>query len=844
MLRIFRVRQKMKKIIFMSMVGMVLFMFSLQLKQLSIDSKVKIQKFVKSIHRLSNDVNMETIWRNSNGKHNGHCKIPYLKKMIRPAMSNTSTRQEVTCHRVKPHRESCQIADDLFKSKPIGTCSHQKNYEFCKIYRYESDAMLRDVTCSINQCVLPVYLGQINKNTGEKIWTPFTSAIDLTHGIYGIRKQGNFGFFYIKCVLSNENSDLDTSSVFFDQDEGVYFVLQLILLPPMYINSTEQKKMAEEKINVNIIFVDSVSRHHFYRSLPKTVDLFSNLNTNTKTKVLDFELTQSVRSRTFETLQAMFSGYVNLDEKPFGVLAMPPVALKTEELLGKFKEKGYKTLWLEDLCYLWEWGIVKDLLVHDSRLSRFETWTKLKAALLKANIDSLDITLTSCEVMLVNNHNDPFHDLDTVCFNGRHHHEYFLEYLQIYQTYLNNMNLPFFTFYETNVAHEDTGRRIQTLDVHLEDFLNFARNQPNTLTVVMSDHGNSYGDFLQRSEEGQRELYHPSMFLIIPEKVARYLGDEKMKNLIENQNRLISHLDLFYTLNSLLIGGEQVKVANRNQRFNVTSLGLFDQISPHRTCSDMPMINPNLCICEGFESTVSNNTDYVVYAHFALGKINNEIQREYREHHRHSVTGVGHCQQLRLYQFTNVRKSLHDNRMTLKMNLEVQSGVSNGNETDIFFVTMSIETGNHNITLQQVERISGYSRYKTCADEGVSLPFCVCDITSPHSTNQKHLSLEDLEEDILLMQSSIHHIENKCLYLVSNDNQVGLVLYAVNICKDLYFDISVDVQHIELDISTSLPVKTQVFPGEIQFLTSGVRSSPNSKWLWSYSISFTDLALK
>ncbi|KAK6172902.1 hypothetical protein SNE40_016471 [Patella caerulea] len=764
--------------------------------------------------------------------------------MILPTMSNA--RQDVTCHRVKPHRESCQIADDLFKSKPIGTCDHQKNYEFCKIKSYDPDDMARKsyITCSINQCVLPVYLGQINKNTGEKIWTPFNSDADLVNSIYEIEKQDNFGFFYIKCVLSNENGDLDMSNAFFDQDEGVFFVLQLILLPPMYLNHTEQKKTAEEQINVNIIFIDSVSRHHFYRSLPKTVELFSNINTNTKTKVLDFQLTQSVRSRTFETLQAMFSGYVNPDEKPFGVLAMPPVALKTEELLGKFKEKGYKTLWLEDLCYLWEWGIVKDLRVYDSTLSQIETWTKLEAALLKANIDSLGITLTSCEVMLMNNHNDPFHDLDTVCFNGRHHHEYFLEYLQMYQTHLNKMNRPFFTFYETNVAHEDTGRRIQTLDVHLEDFLNFSRNQLNTLTVVMSDHGNSYGDFLQRSEEGQIELYHPSMFLIIPEKVSHYLGDKKMKNLIENQNRLISHLDLFYTINSLLIGGEQVKVANNNQRFKVTSQGLFDQISPHRTCNDMPMINPNLCICEGFESTVSNDADHVVYAHFALGKINNEIQREYRKHHRRSSTGVGHCQQLQLYQFTNVRKSLNDNMMTLKMNLEVQSGVSNSNETDIFFVTMSVETSNHKITLQQVERISGYSRYKTCADEGVSLPFCVCDITSPHSTNQNHLSLYDLEENILLMQSSIHHIENKCLYLVSDDNHVGLVLYAVNICKDVYFDISVEVQHIKLDISTSLPVKTQVFPGEIQFLTSGVRSSPDSKWSWSYTVNFMELTLK
>ncbi|XP_046563893.1 LOW QUALITY PROTEIN: uncharacterized protein LOC124272732 [Haliotis rubra] len=614
--------------------------------------------------------------------------------------------------------------------------------------------------------------------------------------------------------------------------------VQLLILPPV-VQGSNKHKMASPSINVNFMFIDSVSRHHFFRSLPKTIKLFDRLNIGKDAVVLDFELVQAVRSRTFETLSSLFQGYVPQGDQTFGVLDMPPRALKIEGLFGLFRDAGYSTLWLEDLCFEWEWGISKDLLVHNKSLTTVETWKSLKKAFNKAGIESFGVSTASCEILYQNGVNDHFHGPDTVCFNGRHQHEYLLEYLKLYQDMMAASSKPFVTFLETNVGHEDTGRRIQQLDDHLGEYLAFMADQENTLTVVFSDHGNAYGKFLDESPEGRVELYHPALFMIVPTSVAKHLGRDKMAALTLNQGRLVSHLDLHYTIRSLISSTAHIPEVNR--QYLVTPTGLFHNVSESRQCLNVPQIPPNFCICAGGESRVKNNTLYVVYAHFAVGTMNNAIQAQFHQAHPRVVTGFGSCRRLRLAAFQHVRKAVHsDKTVSLTMDLLFETGDPSYPHHEVFMV--SVHSNNGQFVLNKFDRLSPYSKYSVCVDKGVQLQLCICDIGRKVEVDSL-MPLSNaglLQRHDLLMHASIGKVKDSqdCLCKINQENEDGLTVSVMNVCTNTRIHVSVTMDTVDMEALTSKSPQVDLHPGEIRFLFAGVAKSGKT-WNWSYQLQFT-----
>ena len=529
------------------------------------------------------------------------------------------------------------------------------------------------VQCSDRQCRAALSGAKVDSHTGQLLWRRFKSAGALEKWVNGLlqpsKSKQHFGFCFLGCGGGEwTDSDGKETDVVDDADVDAqdFEAIQILLLPP---SGTSPQSAGSARgttdTSFNLIFIDSVSRQHFFRSLPLTVKLFESLsssdNHTSKVTVLDFELVQAVRSRTFETLQTLFAGEIDPSVKPFGVLELPPEALKTEALLKGLKKGGYSTLWLEDLCYLWEWGLAKDLLVHNKSLDRAETWRAMQRALEKAGIDSLEVTYAMCKVLSANGVPDHFHGPDTVCFNGRHQHDYLLDSLLLYQEAAVKAGTPFFTFVETNVGHEDTGRRVQTLDRSLRRYLQRAVGQENTLTVLLSDHGNSYGPLLGESMEGRMELFHPLLFLLVPARLAESLGGDAMDALRQNQRRLVSHLDLHYTLRSLVERHPSSEASPKHRAYNVSGRGLLSPVSVARGCQHIPRVMPNLCICENFDMPADSDDYHALFAHLAVGKINNEIQRQFVQQTLAAggrpSRAFGHCQRLHLAAFTNVRKS-------------------------------------------------------------------------------------------------------------------------------------------------------------------------------------------
>lgn len=530
------------------------------------------------------------------------------------------------------------------------------------------------VHCDSSRCHGNLELGLINMQSGALETTSYASSTNLEDKIYQLLvspKESHFGFCYVKCPslspevynhyeLYDDNDDYDNTSYryteLYDNNVGI----QLLILPPknLHLKSSPRRQSAKSTININIIMLDSVSRHHFFRSLPKTVDLFERLNSENprKGKVLDFQLLQALKSWTFETLVALFTGFVNNSETPFGMYDMPPAALDLGILLEPFRKLGYHTLWLEDLCWSWEWGIGKDFLVYNNSLSNSEMWQKLLSALSTASIERIDASLTSCPILKANAVNDPFQGPDALCFNGQYQHDYLIDYVSTYQRHVQALGSSYFSFFQINTSHEPTGQRIQTLDNSLAHYLEGASKQKNTLTIIFSDHGNSYGKYMSKTSEGRVELYHPSLFMILPDEVENSLGPKAVMSLIKNQLRLVSILDLHNMLYSLSQGTKENIIPKMDKHYNLPDKGLLSDIDVHRSCDHIPRLMPTLCICQGFEENVPNNTRNALYAHFVLGRLNNIIQDQYREANK-DMSSPGKCRRLRASSFVNVKRT-------------------------------------------------------------------------------------------------------------------------------------------------------------------------------------------
>ena len=494
---------------------------------------------------------------------------------------------------------------------------------------------MSQVRCS-GQCERAWQLGLIDSNNGEIVWSEHSTNSQLNKAIKTAMDSHNEGYCLIYC-FDGHQIDEDTD-YYTEKDIWEKHSPQILNFPPsLDHNSAKQHK--NTNVNFNFIFIDSVSRHHFYRSLPKTVKMLDNINSQhnrRKDTLLDYQLFQAVNSRTFETLQALFAGFIDPYKKPFRTQAMPDVKLDIDSMFGKLQSLDYHTLWVEDVCPYWEWGLSKDLHVYKKKLTKKQSWKKFKKSLKQSSIESVGNTFTSCGILSVNGHPDPFHGPEKLCYRGQHQHEYQLDYLKKYQTTMQGHKENYLSFFETNIGHEDHGLRVQFLDTALAEYVKFTQNLYHTITVIFSDHGNAYGSYIEESREGRLEAFHPFLFVIIPEDVQSMslFSAAELNALIVNQQRLISVLDFHYTITYIIgkISGYEVMepVSAFNQQFNVTEAGLLQVISEHRTCSLIPRVVPNLCICAGYDVTSEDHDfdfDFILAQHF-VGVINNEIQSQ------------------------------------------------------------------------------------------------------------------------------------------------------------------------------------------------------------------------
>ena len=282
--------------------------------------------------------------------------------------------EEPFCKLYKLSEKSIEYTTSAYAIRPeIRKCHDQKAppYELCKINETKSNSSENnlEIKCDFNICdktkKMSVEFMDYGDGYMKEKEIPKTSTnMEIEKLVLQVAEEvrkHDLPFVFVNCTAV----------------DGAIVSQILTFLPPL---PRLQDNAHRDKININIFLVDSVSRPHFYRSFPDTVDYLKVIknDSNYPAHVFNFEFFQAVHGHTNENERALFNGSVFPAHLSGKTRDRTPVNLNP--LYKVFKESGFQTMFLDDLCWRGHWGIMDKYKVG--------SWKSLQSKLSESDIDS------------------------------------------------------------------------------------------------------------------------------------------------------------------------------------------------------------------------------------------------------------------------------------------------------------------------------------------------------------------------------------------------------------------------------------------------------------------------
>ncbi|GMH58701.1 hypothetical protein TrST_g7236 [Triparma strigata] len=143
--------------------------------------------------------------------------------------------------------------------------------------------------------------------------------------------------------------------------------------------------------------------------------------------------------------------------------------------------------------------------------------------------------------------------------------------------------------------HEPTGEVVASVDADLAHFIEHTVNLNTTAVVWTADHGNHVGLYPQTTEGGHVEMSNVVSVLTLP---RWYVSEAQHTGLRSNENRLITHTDLYQTLKDIYdrpLSGASPPASAGNS-CNPMARSLFSDVGDSDSMEDLD-IN-KACMCE------------------------------------------------------------------------------------------------------------------------------------------------------------------------------------------------------------------------------------------------------
>ena len=273
-------------------------------------------------------------------------------------------KENIACTPHSLSTEACRFTKEAYKiDKKLETCRDNRTHVYCYL-KYENSL---EFACRNLEMYRYCKVSGLDWTKGDvEVIGNFIHTSNLALRLQSLAKMEiarKSNFLFLKCFLNIDSRISNT---------------QLILLP-FEVKEKTMSKM-KDKVSMNIILLDSISRAHFYRSLPRVLQAFNDINSNanSKAEVLDFELFQAVHGHSAENFHAFFTGELlprNLTESQ-----REHSNVGVENLYGVLKNIGYETMYQDDLCWKYWWGMRMEL-------GMAANWRELRRKIRTSNID-------------------------------------------------------------------------------------------------------------------------------------------------------------------------------------------------------------------------------------------------------------------------------------------------------------------------------------------------------------------------------------------------------------------------------------------------------------------------
>ena len=328
--------------------------------------------------------------------------------------------------------------------------------------------------------------------------------------------------------------------------------------------------------NVLVFFFDTLSRAHFFRKFPKTINFFNQL--------VKYETNYEKKNMTI--FQYFKYHSLNTYTDPNLIAAYYGAKLKGNGIhFGRyFKENGFIIGRVHGYCEKESCVNLKNLsaLTH----TRFDH-EGVNIGCIKAFFKGMLVSGGSSVVKR--------------CLFGKEIYEYALNYLESF--WVNYLDQKKMFLMNIDEGHEPTGELIGHFDIIFYNFLNkFYSNGyfKNTSIIIFSDHGMHINGplYLFDSQDFFFERTLATLFLIIPNDEILYKDNlyEKMKS---NQQTFVTPFDIYNTLIYLAVGEMNEYYFNYSIPFGDS---LFNKLNYKNRFCQSPIydsqINIKYCSCE------------------------------------------------------------------------------------------------------------------------------------------------------------------------------------------------------------------------------------------------------
>lgn len=354
-----------------------------------------------------------------------------------------------------------------------------------------------------------------------------------------------------------------------------------------------------QKLIILILTVDSASRRHFFRKLPRTVEYLNSLDP-TEHRVYDFKIHNVIGDNSARNSVPLFTGKQKLvyrgdkekEGSPEGFFNGD--ALKRHSLYFYMSEMGFTTMLAFEFCAHYFAGYIGDKPWVDHLMANF--W---------------------CGAKLYSGYSFEKSVLGQRCIGPKMSHSYLLDYVYDFTKGYSSNNQFIYTHITT--GHEATGTHIETLDDDLTDFLasylELAKSQDSEVAIlIQGDHGMRYGEWY-KSNDAFQEHRLPAFFFLLSDSLLKRV-EYSYDTLNYNTRRLVGKLDMHLTLKHLAAMPYFYDIEREGSDyswwklfpFQETSVSLLlEKIPNSRTC-DQIFIPSFWCSCMTMHSISAEST--------------------------------------------------------------------------------------------------------------------------------------------------------------------------------------------------------------------------------------------